>query len=112
MTKIAERDPFFCASCHGRPEGAVYVDFEAYYDGPVINAEDNIKATIDDLIICNECLDTAARLLGYVPESTDETARANVELKAAAAKQSRVIASQAKRLELIEKAAVGDRAAA
>lgn len=103
MTKIAEAEPFFCAACHGRPEGARYIDFEAYYDGPVIN-EDGIKLTIDDLVICDQCLGAAARLIGFVEASDDRTAVENRDLKASNLKLSKIVASQNKAVESTRKA--------
>jgi hypothetical protein len=61
--KIALTTPAACASCFGQYPDRTHIDFEAAYDGPVINSDDNIKMPVDDLIVCDECLQQAARLL-------------------------------------------------
>ena len=66
MPKIADKPPVYCASCHRQNVELRHVDFEAYYDGPVINGD--IKVSIDDLIICEECMRAGAELLGYIKD--------------------------------------------
>lgn len=55
----------YCAACHGQYLDRKHVDFEAYYDGPVVG--EDIKVAIDDLIICDECLKGAGALVGLFP---------------------------------------------
>jgi hypothetical protein len=57
----------YCSSCHGQYLERKHVDFEAYYDGPVIDTEGDIKVSIDNLIICSECLKNAGALVGLFP---------------------------------------------
>jgi hypothetical protein len=57
----------YCASCHGQYLDRKHVDFDAYYDGPVIDTAGDIKVSIDDLIICDECLKNAGALVGLFP---------------------------------------------
>ncbi len=65
--------PTYCSACHGQYPNREYIDFEAYYDGPVISQEVNgdatlgVKMSIDDLVLCENCLAAAAKLIGYVP---------------------------------------------
>jgi hypothetical protein len=54
----------YCASCYQARPGQPHVDFDAAYDGPVLDAAAAMQ--IDDLVICHVCLGGAARLLGYV----------------------------------------------
>lgn len=74
--------PMFCASCGSQDPQARYVDFDAAWDGPVVNPDDGIKMQIDDLVICEGCLKEASRLVGLVdPDQTAETlARAQQDL--------------------------------
>lgn len=79
--RLAEM-PMFCASCGSQDPGARYVDFDAAWDGPVVNPEDGIKMQIDDLVVCENCLKEASALVGLVdPDQTAETlARAQQDL--------------------------------
>jgi len=40
-----------------------HVDFQAYWDGPIIDGKD-FKQPIDDLIICEDCLKVAGEVVG------------------------------------------------
>lgn len=45
-----------------------YVNFESAYDGPVIDDPNStIKVYLDKVVICENCVAEAARLLGYEP---------------------------------------------
>lgn len=87
MTKIAQAPPPHCASCYGVTEGSRYIDFEAYYDGPVIPGA--IPKPVDDLILCESCLKEAFDLLDLRGESNElqriysllERAEADIEAK-------------------------------
>lgn len=68
----------YCSSCHGQYLDRKHVDFESYFDGPVIDAESGIKVSIDDLIICDQCLQNAGKLVGLFP--ADELKKENEEL--------------------------------
>lgn len=60
---ILRTDVPYCSSCYQAKPGQPHIDFEAAWDGPVLDAA--AAAQIDDLVICADCLDGAARLLGY-----------------------------------------------
>ena len=62
----ANPNPPFCSCCFQAKPQTLHIDFEAAFDGPVINNEDNIKMSIDDLIICKDCLEAAAQIVGFV----------------------------------------------
>lgn len=68
MTRLAGK-PAYCASCY-QAEPVRYVDFEAAYDGPVIPGAP-AHVAIDDLVICENCLNEAFMLLD--PQGKDET---------------------------------------
>lgn len=69
---LAEQPPPYCSSCYGAYPERPHIDFEATWDGPVIDHEAGTRQAIDDLIVCEECLAQAAGLLGYAPPATDE----------------------------------------
>lgn len=67
MTRIAGTPPAACAACYGQYPEMLHVDFEAAYDGPVI--EGSQRVYIDDLVLCEGCVREAARLVGMVEET-------------------------------------------
>jgi hypothetical protein len=75
---LTETPPVACASCYGQYTDRAHVDFGATYDGPVLNQVDVISTgvtnvQIDELIICDHCLNAAAALIGLVdPGETTE----------------------------------------
>lgn len=75
--RIAETPPAYCVSCHSDCVGKEVVDFEAYYDGPVIE-EEHYKFQIDDLMICRDCLVTAGKLIGI--DNVQDYKEENAEL--------------------------------
>ena len=62
--RLADPKPPFCAACFQHSTDT-HVDFEASYDGPVIE-KDGIKTPVDDLILCESCVRSAANLLGML----------------------------------------------
>jgi hypothetical protein len=63
--RLTDKPPFACSSCAHRWQDRQHVDFEAAWDGPVLEGferKDNIP--LDDLIVCEECVREAAQLLG------------------------------------------------
>lgn len=76
--KFADPKPPFCSSCFQHSTGN-HVDFEAFYDGPVIE-KDGTKIPVDDLILCEECVRRAGELLGMI----DPKRALNVEEEAKA----------------------------
>lgn len=65
--RLAETLPVRCSACFGQKVGQLHVDFEAAWDGPILN-DDGMRVSIDDLFICEECLRDAAALL---PENAE-----------------------------------------
>lgn len=76
MNKIHLTDPpFACSSCGGQYVERQHVDFGAAWDGPMIPSEHiagHQPVSIDDLILCDECVRAAARLIG-MEDRDDET---------------------------------------
>lgn len=90
MTRLANK-PAYCASCY-QQESVRYVDFEAAYDGPVIPGAP-AHIAIDDLVLCENCLNTAFSILD--PQGKDETI---AELAQIVKDQQREIAAKDKML--------------
>lgn len=71
-----------CSNCFGQ-ENVRHVEFPAAFDGPVVNQmavvfEQGVDAvSIDDLILCENCLKVAAKIIGFVyaPDLVDELKR-------------------------------------
>lgn len=72
--KIAETPPVVCSACYGQYPQRRHVDFDSAWDGPVFNQEidtgdggkrDKIENSIDELVLCENCLADAAKLLGF-----------------------------------------------
>ena len=61
MTRIATVAPSACSACYGQYPDRVHVDFDAAWDGPVLDG--SVKVTIDDLVVCEDCLRDAIALL-------------------------------------------------
>lgn len=95
--KLADSPISFCVSCHSLYTGTEtetdsdgnevekkkvrYIDFEAFYDGPVIanNAyAGGMHVQVTDLIICENCLISAGKLIGLV--SAEDIIEENKEL--------------------------------
>lgn len=79
--KICKTPPAFCSGCHRQQFDKRHVDFEAYYDGPVIDPGNGIKQCIDDLVLCETCLTVAAQHLGMIPADEDLIAQIEKQKK-------------------------------
>jgi hypothetical protein len=66
--RLTERPPVACASCYGQYTDRRHVDFGSSTDGAVLAGPSNIAGdkgqSIDEVIICDECLTAAAGLIG------------------------------------------------
>ena len=69
--RIADPNPAFCSSCFQQRFKMIHIDFQVAWDGPVINHE-GLRMSIDDLIICQECMLAAASLLGFCHEDNPD----------------------------------------
>lgn len=91
--------PVACAGCGGQYVDRRHVDFEAAWDGPVLNALEVVTegitvSQVDDLVVCETCLRDAFRLLEFNALSDDERMDLTVEnarLRAQNAGQARYI---------------------
>jgi len=71
MTKIALSPPAVCAACHSAKPHSRHIDYEAVIEGPVLR-DAGALVTIDDLIICEDCIREAAQLLAIDPQPMRE----------------------------------------
>src|SRR3954464_13824073 len=101
--RLAETAPPACASCGRRDLDARHVDFGAAGDYGMAPAPGNIAGaklvSIDDLIVCEQCLADAASVLGLedVGAQRSEAERLERECEAAEAQLS-AVTSQLERL--------------
>lgn len=76
--RLAPVPPVACSSCGGQYTDRRHVDFGAAWDGPMISAGDESRGVIghavDDLIVCEDCLRDAAKLLGWQDITALQTA--------------------------------------
>lgn len=64
---LAETPPVACSSCGGQYTDRVHVDFGAGWDGPMVAPGDvagGKMVSVDDLIVCDQCVQAAASLVG------------------------------------------------
>ncbi len=102
--RLAERTPPFCAGCYGQYPALRHVDYESAWDGPMLNAEDGIRMTVDELVMCEECIKAGARLVGMsdaLDVQENEQLRAEVgELRRYRAENERAKTRARKALEV------------
>jgi hypothetical protein len=83
---LAETPPVVCSSCFGQYTGRRHVDFGAAWDGPMVPPDQSVAGgtmvSVDDLVICEECLRFAATLIGLgdVGERDERIERLNERL--------------------------------
>lgn len=100
---IAEPNPSHCSSCFSQKPHMRHVDFSAFWDGPVFDdVAGGKKMTIDDLILCEDCIRTAASLvdLGNVEAERQEVDQLKAEL-ADTQRQLRTVNEVAAALEAV-----------
>lgn len=64
--KLRDTPPTYCSACFNQNVELQHVDFEAYWDGPVLDMEGSIKVPIDDLVLCETCLSAGAMIIGMI----------------------------------------------
>src|SRR3954462_2206167 len=60
--RIAYPPPAMCSACFGQYTDLIHVDFEAAWDGPVVN-NDGSPYSVDELVICERCMRAGYSLL-------------------------------------------------
>jgi hypothetical protein len=61
--RLASRPPRACAACYGQYTDRAHVDFQAGYEGALIDPNRPRAGHVDWLVICEKCIRTAAALL-------------------------------------------------
>lgn len=79
---VAQSPPGFCAACFNSKLGKRFVDLGSAYDGPVIRDDAGVAQSIDDNIVCEDCVRDAALAL-----ELDENPTTDLERRVAAAEQ-------------------------
>lgn len=68
--RVADVAPPYCSACFQQKPQQRHVDFGASWDGPVLEALAGavgvIGQSIDELIVCEDCVKDAARKIGLV----------------------------------------------
>ena len=85
----------FCMSCFQQyidPEQR-FIDFSATWDGGTFRDESGTLISVDDLVLCSNCVEQAATVLGM---SYQDDLKAQVQALMAENKKLRQIASKAK----------------
>lgn len=104
--RLAEHAPVACASCYGQYTDRRHVDFGAAYDGPVLPSGAETKGVVglvvDDLIVCEECLSAAAKLIGFADAT--ETRQSNDALASRAEELSERLAGALAYIDKLEAA--------
>jgi hypothetical protein len=83
---LAETPPVVCSSCFGQYTGRRHVDFGAAWDGPMVPPDQTVAGgkmvSVDDLVVCEDCLRFAAQLIGLgdVGERDERIERLNERL--------------------------------
>jgi hypothetical protein len=92
LPRLADTPPVQCSACGLQRPDRQHVDFDAAWDGPVVEGGlatgDGVvrgpAVSIDELVICDECLTVAGRLIGL--ESVDQGYTASLEQQLADAR--------------------------
>jgi hypothetical protein len=67
---LAEPAPPHCSGCFQQKPQTRHVDFGAAYDGPAVPALEGsvgvVAHVIEDLILCEDCIENAAKFVGLV----------------------------------------------
>lgn len=61
--KIVQPPPA-CSGCYLQNVKLKHIDFEVCYDGPILGGPGSIPYQVDDLILCEKCIENAAKLVG------------------------------------------------
>lgn len=84
--RLTDITPPYCSGCFGQYH-TPHVDFESDWDGPVMN-KDGLRVTIDDLILCENCVRAAYELLPKTEDTAVE--KLNTQLKEAKASNKKL----------------------
>lgn len=84
-TKLAENViqptglPQYCSACHGQDSNLRHIDFDAAVDRGWYGNDPGTHITQDDLILCETCLGSGARQLGFAPKGETQDRMTSLE---------------------------------
>jgi hypothetical protein len=58
--RIADTSPAYCSGCYRAKPEARHVDFDVVFDGPTFKNNEGVLQSMDDLILCIDCIREAA----------------------------------------------------
>lgn len=68
--RVADTAPAYCSGCFQSKPAERHIDFDVAWDGPTIT--EAVTVAIDDLILCEDCLKAAAKLIGMADPAADQ----------------------------------------
>lgn len=66
--QIAGRVPPYCSSCFQQQFNKVHVDYSVAWDGGTLRDAGGTLITIDDLILCEDCVRLGADVIAHDPD--------------------------------------------
>ena len=67
--QIAGKTPPFCSSCFQQQFDKRHIDYSVAWDGGTLRDAGGTLITIDDLILCEDCVRIGANVLEHDPET-------------------------------------------
>lgn len=67
--EIAGKTPPYCSSCFQQQFDKKHIDFSVAWDGGTLRDAGGTLITIDDLILCEDCVRLAANVLAHDPDA-------------------------------------------
>jgi hypothetical protein len=71
--------PIYCSACFGQNSDARHIDFDAACDRGYGDRDDGLKVSMDDLILCEDCVKSGAVLLGMMDTEAFQARLASLE---------------------------------
>lgn len=93
MMTLMEVVPIYCASCMNQDPQKRHVDMDAAVDRGYGDSG-AVQVTMDDLQVCETCVATAARLIGYVDSSEQADRISNLERRLKSEQMARIKAER------------------
>lgn len=75
--RLAHRTPTKCSGCYTQKLDQAHVDFESAWEGPQVDPANPRSPHIEWLILCEDCVRTAHRML---PDEVDDRAQLRDEV--------------------------------
>ena len=81
--------PMYCSACHGQYPERKHIDFDAAIDRGWYGNDHGTRITMDDLILCEECLRNGAELIGMMDTHAFLDQKASLEHRLAREEKER-----------------------